>query len=116
MVMIKNKIHYQINGEISADFGTTVVNPIIKISVSDLGVINDGLLKCEYNIYVNAEAYTNGKYFFKAEKEGERLKNFTYPISEVLTWSIATYAEDQRKIIADTFGLELENVVLINEE
>ena len=114
--MIKNKIHYQITGDISADFGTTVTDPIIKVSVSDQGVVNDGLLKCEYNVYTSAEAYNGGKYFFKAEKDGERLKNFTFPIAEVMTWSISTYAEDQRKIIAETFGLELKNVVLINEE
>ncbi len=114
--MIKNKIHYQITGDLVADFGTTFTNPIIKVDVSDKGVINDGLLKVEYNIYISSEAYNNGKYFFKAELDGERLKNFTYPVSEVLTWSLATYAEDQRKIIADTFGYDLDNVVLVNEE
>ena len=114
--MIKNKIHYQITGDLVADFGTTFTNPIIKVAVSDQGVINDGLLKCEYNVYVSSDAYSEGKYFFKAEKEGKRLKNFTYPVSDVPTWSIATYAEDQRKIIADTFGYDIEKVVLVNEE
>jgi hypothetical protein len=114
--MIKNKIHYQITGDLVADFGTTFTNPIIKVAVSDKGVVNDGLLKVEYNVYVSSDAYNEGKYFFKAEKEGERLKNFTYPVSDVPTWSIATYAEDQRKIIADTFGYDLANVVLVEEE
>jgi hypothetical protein len=113
--MIKNKIHYQITGDFKADFGTTVSNPIIKIAVSDKGVIADGLLKCEYNVYVSADAYNAGKYFFKAEKEDKRLINFTYPIADVPNWSFATYAEDQRKIIADTFGYNLANVVLVEE-
>ena len=113
--MIKNKIHYQITGDIIADFGTTFTNPIIKIAVSDKGVINDGLLKCEYNVYVSAEKYNEGKYFFKAEKDGERLKNFTYPITGVPNWGIQTYADDQRKIIAETFGFDLDKVVLVEE-
>ena len=114
--MIKNKIHYQITGDIIADFGTTFTNPIIKIAVSDKGVINDGLLKVEYNVYISSEAYNEGKYFFKAELDGERLKNFTFPVSEVPNWGIKTYAEDQRKIIADTFGYDLAKVVLVVEE
>lgn len=113
--MIKNKIHYQITGSLTADYGVTVSNPIIKISVSDRGVISDGLLKCEYNVYISEETYTSGKYFFKAEKEDERLINFTYPIADVPNWGIQSYQEDQRKIIADTFGFELANVVLVIE-
>lgn len=113
--MIKNDIHYQITGDINTDFGSIVTNPIIKIAVSDKGVINDGLLKCEYNIYLSQSDYNNGKYFFKAELNGERAKNFTYPIANLLTWSIGTYKEDQRTIIADTFGLDINNVVLVEE-
>lgn len=113
--MIKNKIHYQITGDLVADYGVTVSNPIIKIAVSDKGVISDGLLKCEYNIYVSNESYSSGKYFFKAEKEGERLINFNFPIADVPNWGIQTYKEDQRKIIADTFGFDIANVVLVEE-
>lgn len=114
--MIKNKIHYQITGSLNADFGEVITNPIIKIAVSDKGVVNDGLLKCEYNIYISSGAYNEGKYFFKARLNGKRAVNFTYPIADILTWSIMTYAEDQRKIIADTFGYDITDVVLVNEE
>jgi hypothetical protein len=114
--MIKNSIHYQITGDINTDFGSVVTNPIIKIAVSDKGLINDGLLKCEYNIYLSQDAYNNGKYFFKAELNGERAKNFTYSIANVPNWGIQTYKEDQRKIIADTFGFDINNVVLVEEE
>lgn len=113
--MIKNKIHYQITGDFKADYGVTVTNPIIKVNVSDKGVIEDGLLKCEYNVYISADAYNAGKYFFKGEKEDKRLINFTYPISDVPNWGIQSYKEDQRKIIADTFGYDLANVVLVEE-
>ena len=114
--MIKNKEHYQITGSIEADFGQSITNPIVKIDVSSVGVELDGLLKCEYNVYVSATTYTDGKYFFKAEKDGSRLTNFNYPVADVPTWGIATYKEDQRKIIADTFGFDVANVVLVEEE
>jgi len=126
--MIKNKIYYQITGEFKADYGVSVTNPIIKIAVSDKGVIEDGLLKCEYNVYISADAYTEGKYFFKGEHEvntgtdeepvllWERLINFTYPIADVPNWGIQSYKEDQRKILADTFGYALSKVVLVEEE
>lgn len=114
--MIKNKEYYKIDGEISADFGQTVTNPIIKISTSSAGVESSGLLNCEYNIYISAEAYESGKYFFKAENEGQRIVNFTYSVEGVPSWSWATYKEDQKKIIADTFGLELDKVTLVIEE
>ena len=114
--MIKNKEYYQITGDIVADFGVTVTNPIVKIAVSSAGVESTGLLNCEYNIYSSAEAYTSGKYFFKAEKENARLINFTYPVADVPNWGIQSYKEDQRKIIADTFGLDVANIALVEEE
>ena len=52
--MIKNKIHYQITGDISSDYGSIVTNPIIKV--------------------------------------------------------------EQHQVIVDTFGFDLSNVVLIEEE
>tara|TARA_R100000951_G_C2652234_1_gene184720 strand:+ start:422 stop:784 length:363 start_codon:yes stop_codon:yes gene_type:complete len=113
--MIKNKEYYQITGDLIADFGTTITNPIIKIDVSSAGVTTTGLLNCEYNVYASAENYESGKYFFKAEKDGERLINFSYPIVDVPGWSWLAYKEEQRKIIADTFGFDLENVVLVEE-
>ena len=125
--MIKNKIHYQITGEFKADFGTTISNPIIKINVNSADIVSTGLLHCEYNVYNSEEDYYNGKYFFKGEKEVnkgteeepiiilERLVNFTYPIADVPNWGIQTYKENQRKIIADTFGYDIANVVLVEE-
>lgn len=125
--MIKNNEHYQITGTIVADFGETITNPVIKIATSVVGVESDGLLKCEYNVYFSAQNYTDGKYFFKAGHEvnegteeepnmiWKRIVNFTYPVADVPTWSIGTYKEDQRKIIADTFGLSIENVTLVEE-
>jgi hypothetical protein len=115
--MIKNKVHYQITGEITADYGVTVTNPIIKIAqgASDGQILESGELNFEYNIYISNEAYTSGKYFFKAEKDGKRLINFSYPVADVSTWSLATYAEDQKKIIADIFNFDVANVALVEE-
>ena len=113
--MIKNKIHYQITGDFNTDFGTIITNPIIKIDVSSTGVISSGLLECEYNVYISADTYQNGFYFFKGHYNGARLINFTYPIADVPNWGIQTYEQDQRKIIADTFGYEVEKVVLVEE-
>ena len=114
--MITNKIHYQITGDFKADFGTTISNPIIKISVDSTGVISTGVLQCEYNVYISAETYENGYYFFKGHYNGARLINFTYPIADVPDWGIQTYKQDQRKIIADTFGYDIANVVLVEED
>ena len=113
--MITNKIHYQITGDFKADFGTTISNPIIKINVDSSGVISTGLLQCEYNVYVSASAYESGYYFFKGEKDDSRLINFSYPIADVPNWGIQNYEQDQRKIIADTFGYDITNVVLVQE-
>ena len=113
--MIKNDIHYQITGDFNTDFGTTISNPIIKINVDSTGVITTGLLQCEYNVYISAQTYENGYYFFKGHYNGARLVNFTYPIADVPNWGIQTYKQDQRKIIADTFGYDIANVVLVEE-
>ena len=45
----------------------------------------------------------------------KRLVNFTYPVANVPTWGIMSDKEEQIKIIADTFGLDLANVVLVEE-
>ena len=115
--MIKNKIHYQITGDLTADYGVTVTNPIIKIAqaAADGQILESGELNFEYNIYISNEAYTDGKYFFKAEKDGKRLINFSYPVADVPNWGIQSYKEDQRKIIADTFGFDVASVVLVEE-
>jgi len=34
----------------------------------------------------------------------------------VPNWGIQTYEQDQIKIIADTFGYNIENVVLVQED
>tara|TARA_R100001463_G_scaffold28613_1_gene65536 strand:+ start:2181 stop:2525 length:345 start_codon:yes stop_codon:yes gene_type:complete len=114
--MINNKEYYKITGDITADFGETITNPVIKIVVSAKGVEASGLLQCEYNVYYSEDNYLNNKHYFKASKNGERLINFPYPVANVPTWGIMTYKEEQRKIIADTFGLDIANVELIQED
>tara|TARA_R100000278_G_scaffold53419_1_gene44789 strand:- start:1047 stop:1391 length:345 start_codon:yes stop_codon:yes gene_type:complete len=114
--MIKNKEYYKITGDITADFGVTVTNPIVKIFVTAKDVEVSGLLNCEYNIYYSEDNYLNGAYFFKASKDDKRMINFTYPISNVPDWGYLNYKENQRKIIADTFGLDLQNVELVQED
>ena len=42
--MINNKEYYKITGEITADFGVSVSNPIIKIVAYATSVESDGLL------------------------------------------------------------------------
>lgn len=136
--MITNKEHYQITGDINADFGVTVSNPIIKIAVqAEAANTNGGILPCEYNVYISADAYYAGKKPFKAdvlvnkgtEEEPnmvlERLNNIQYPASNLPFYTFAlgytttppteNALESQRKIIADTFGIALENVVLVEE-
>ena len=43
--MIKNKEYYQITGDLIADFGTILTDPIIKINVDSTGVVSTGLFK-----------------------------------------------------------------------
>ena len=114
--MINNKEYYKITGDITADFGITVTNPIIKIFVSALNVESTGELQCEYNIYYSEDSYLNGAYFFKARKDDKRIINFTYPIADVPDWGYQNYKENQKKIIADTFGLDISNVELVQED
>jgi len=114
--MINNKEYYKITGEVTADFGVDVTNPIIKIFVTAKGVEDTGLLQCEYNVYYSEDNYLNGAYFFKASKDGERMINFTYPIADVPNWGWQTYKDDQKKIIADTFGIDVVNIELVQED
>ena len=114
--MINNKEYYKITGEITSDFGVTVSNPIIKMVAYATSVESDGLLNCEYNIYYSEDNYLNSDYFFKASKDGKRLINFTYPIADVPNWGFQSYKDDQKKIIADTFGLDVSNVELVQED
>ena len=114
--MINNKEYYKITGDITADFGVTVTNPIMKIFVTAQGVEETGLLQAEYNIYYSEDSYLNGAYFFKASKDGDRMINFTYPIDDVPNWGYQSYKADQKKIIADTFGLDIANIEIVNED
>ena len=45
----------------------------------------------------------------------KRIKNFTYPIMTVSSWSINTYKSLQAKIIAETFGWSESDVLLVEE-
>jgi hypothetical protein len=112
---IKNTIHYQITGDLQADFGLTVTNPIIKIGVNSTQADVDGMLRCDYNVYVDVTSYNNGYLPFKAYVDGNRLKDFKYPIAEVPTWGVQTFKELQKKIIGDTFGIPIENIALVEE-
>ena len=114
--MIKNKEYYKITGDITADFGITVTDPIVKIFVTAKDVETTGLLQCEYNIYYSEDSYLNGDYYFKASKDDKRMINFTYPIADVPDWGYQNYKDNQRKIIADTFGLDLQDVQLVQED
>ena len=112
-----NSIYYKVTGDLTSDFGETIINPIIKIDVNSNGAEIDGFLKCEYKIYFSEKNYLDGKFFFKAwdSEENKRIVNFNYPVAKVPTWGFMTWKELQRKIIADQFGFQIENVVLVEE-
>lgn len=115
MKKIENSEYYQITGTIEADFGQTITNPIIKIDTDAKGATKTGVLNCDYNIYISEEKYNEGKFFFKAEIGGERVSIIQYLVSNVPTFGFNSYKEEQRKIIADTFGLDISNVALVEE-
>ncbi len=113
--MIKNKYHYQITGTLKSEHGNDVTDPIIKIDTVTDGATKTGLLTNEYNVYNSKEDYEAGYTPFKLWVNDARLKNFTYPVADVPDFSFANYKEKQRKILSDTFGIDINNVVLIEE-
>ena len=121
--MIKNDIHYAITGTFKSDFGIDVTNPIIKIK-TDTSMITETnpFCSCEYNVYPSVEIYNESKVKggvynpFKLVIGGQRLTNISYDlVSNMPDFSLINYKEKQRQIIADSFGIALENVVLQND-
>ena len=117
---MENSIYYKITGSLTSDFGDTITNPVIKINqvASDNQLLADGLLRFEYKVYSSEDNLLAGYFFFKAwdSEENKRIVNFTYPIENVISWSILTYKELQRKIIADTFGWAEDDVILVEQD
>jgi hypothetical protein len=116
---MENSIYYKITGSLTSDFGEAITNPVVKVSqvATDNQLLTDGLLRFEYKVYSSESNLLSGKYFFKAwdSEENKRLVNFTYPITDVISWSILTYKDLQAKIIAETFGFNESDVLLIEE-
>ena len=113
-----NSIYYKVTGDLTSDFGEVITNPVIKVSQvgSNAQTLRDGMLRFEYKVYISEAIMLEGKYFFKVwdTVEDKRIKNFTYPIMDVISWSITTYKILQIKIIADTFGFNIEDIELVN--
>ena len=116
---MENSIYYKITGSITSDFCEAITNPVIKVSqvATDNQLLTDGLLRFEYKVYSSESNLLSSKYFFKAwdAVEDKRLVNFTYPITDVISWSILTYKDLQAKIIAETFGFNESDVLLVEE-
>ena len=117
---MENSIYYKITGNLTSDFGGIITNPVIKINqvASDNQLLADGLLRFEYKVYSSEDNLLDGYFFFKAwdSEENKRIVNFTYPIENVISWSILTYKDLQRKIIADTFGWAEDDVILVEQD
>ncbi len=115
---MENSIYYKVTGDLTSDFGEVITNPVITVKqvASDNQLLADGLLRFEYKVYSSEVNLLGGKFHFKAwDNVGDkRIKNFTYPISDVLAWSFTTYEILQMKIITDTFGFNIEDVELVN--
>tara|TARA_R110000751_G_scaffold72695_2_gene147290 strand:+ start:1494 stop:1841 length:348 start_codon:yes stop_codon:yes gene_type:complete len=113
-----NSIYYKVTGDLTSDFGEVITNPVIKVSQvgSNAQTLRDGMLRFEYKVYLSESIMLEGKDFFKVwdTVEDKRIKNFTYPIMDVISWSITTYKILQIKIIADTFGFNIEDIELVN--
>ena len=115
---MENSIYYKVTGDLLSDFGETITNPVIKVSQvgSNAQTLRDGMLRFEYKVYISEAKMLEGKYFFKVwdTVEDKRIKNFTYPIMNVVSWSISTYKTLQAKIIAETFGFNIEDIELVD--
>tara|TARA_B110000285_G_scaffold60569_1_gene69534 strand:- start:359 stop:712 length:354 start_codon:yes stop_codon:yes gene_type:complete len=116
---MENSIYYKVTGDLLSDFGEVITNPVITVNqvASDNQLLVDGLLRFEYKVYSSEVNLLAGKYFFKAwdSEANKRIVNFTYPITDVISWSILTYKDLQRKIIADTFGWSNADVILVEQ-
>jgi len=114
---MENSIYYKITGSLTSDFGETIINPVITLAqvASDNQLLTDGLLRFEYKVYSSEDNLLSGKHFFKAwdVSEDKRLVNLSYPIVDVISWSILTYKDLQSKIIGETFGIDESNVLLV---
>tara|TARA_R110001606_G_scaffold278048_1_gene426278 strand:- start:191 stop:538 length:348 start_codon:yes stop_codon:yes gene_type:complete len=114
---MENSIYYKVTGDLLSDFGEKITNPVLTVKqvASDNQLLTDGLLRFEYKIYSSEDNLLSGKFHFKAwdNVEDKRRVNFSYPIEDVLTWSITTYKILQMKIIADTFGFNIEDIELV---
>ena len=117
---MENSIYYKVTGDLLSDFGDTITNPVVTVNqvASDNQITADGLLRFEYKVYSSEVNLLAGKYFFKAWniEENKRMVNFTYPIMDVISWSILTYKDLQCKIIADTFGWAEDDVILVEQD
>jgi hypothetical protein len=116
---MENSIYYKITGSLTSDFGETITNPVVKVAQvgSNAQTLRDGMLRFEYKVYMSEAKMLEGKYFFKVwdTVEDKRIKNFTYPIMTVSSWSINSYKSLQAKMIAETFGFNESDVLLVEE-
>ena len=114
---MENSIYYKVTGTLLSDFGETITNPVITVKqvASDNQLLSDGLLRFEYKVYSSEANLLDGKFHFKVwdSVEEKRMINFSYSISDVLAWSFTTYKILQMKIIADTFGFNIEDIELV---
>ena len=114
-----NSIYYKVTGDLTSDFGDVITNPVVTVKqvASDNQLLADGLLRFEYKVYSSEVNLLGGKYFFKAwnSEDDKRIVNFTYPIMDVISWSILTYKDLQCKIIAQTFGWVESDVSLVEQ-
>ena len=113
---MENSIYYKITGTLKSDFGVDIVNPVITVGqvATDKMLLSDGNLRFEYLVYQSEANFLAGYNGFKAWEDGKQKVNFTYLITDVPTWSWTTFAELQRKIIADVFGFAESDVELVD--
>jgi hypothetical protein len=115
---MENSIYYKITGTLKSDFGVDIINPVITVGqvATDQMLLSDGNLRFEYLVYQSETNFLANYKGFKAwdNVNNNQRVNFVYPITDVITWSILTYKELQRKIIADVFGFEESDVELVD--
>jgi len=106
-------VYYQIsNTTLISESGYDVQDIIFKMHTSTANLLNNGTVDCEYKCYKSKEDKDNRLSAYKLRVDGVRVKNISNYSLEPWGYEFGTqnYQAVETQMIADTFGVSLENI------